>query len=128
MSLPDPAIVRMRREPMLTSESLRTAGYREWHDRTMAEAAGEAYVATFQKRITDDVGVRYWITATHLRAIHDQWSEDASRNVFTVHTQMIKNETEFGAEITRGAESVADVEAFFDGMWRDMGCGYCLRY
>lgn len=84
----------------------------------------DGYITSFQKRVTDDRGTRYFIDVAQFRfilpgrcdmehyGITGQFCRNGGKQTFNVDM------------FSSGVESVVDIEEFFDAMWRGLKCDY----
>ena len=107
---------------MLSPEILLSAGYKNFHDRMSADKLGEWYRASYQKRVSDETGTRYFITIRH--GVMPAMSGQPSREFFTPENQFAKGGTTFNIEMLHHDESLEQVEAFFAEMWATLRLDY----
>jgi hypothetical protein len=111
-------------------KQLEAAGYRWFKDNWKNSIRG------FQKRITDDKGVKYFITGYHWnfkRQIPD-FPEDRDSYSFDVQFIIKKDGKESVIDIGYGGDffqnpwreviTLKDVEEFYEKAWNDMGVEY----
>jgi hypothetical protein len=106
-----------------TAEDLLVAGYKRYHDSMEASKMGDWYQASYQKRIVDERGTRYFITVTHnhMRAIRDH----AETHFFTPSNQFSSGDRTINIQMQpRPTDTVADVETFFADLWVTMRLDY----
>ena len=106
----------------MTPETLLATGYAQFHDRMAETSLGEWYLASFQKRVRDEFGTRYFITIRH--AVIPEISGNPRRNSFTPANQFTKDGTTFNVEMLHHDESLEQIEAFFDSMWTTLRLDY----
>jgi hypothetical protein len=109
----------------VTIDALLAAGYRKFHDTFERQKMGDWYRASYQKRVTDQYGTRYFITINHsvmpARALLGQ----SETNMFTPSHQFRRDGITFN--VSMQWDSVIDpdqVEAFFADLWEKMRLDY----
>jgi len=107
---------------MITLGALLSVGYNQFHDRSAADRLGEWYRASFQKRVRDEFGTRYFITIRH--GVMPAMSGSPARDFFTPENQFTKDGTTFNVEMLHHRESLEQVEAFFDHLWTTLRLDY----
>ena len=109
----------------MTPQTLLGAGYTQFHDRMAEDSLGEWYRASYQKRVRDKFGTRYFITIRH--SVIPAMFGNPQRNSFAPENQFTKDGTTFNVEMLHHNESVEQVEAFFDHLWTTLRLDYYER-
>jgi hypothetical protein len=107
----------------LTTEILVAAGYRPFPDRMAAEKLEDWYRCSYQKRIRDEIGTRYFITFLHgvVPAKHNHGEE---RAFFTPSNQFNKGSLTFNLEVLVHNQTLEEIEHFFEETWTTMKLDY----
>jgi len=82
---------------------------------------GDWYRGSYQKRLADDDGIRYFTTITHSvippRPLHGEYG---TLDLFAPLVQLKRGDLTFNVEMVSHGESVRQMEAFFAEMWTTM--------
>jgi len=108
---------------------LEAAGYRWFRDDWKSSIRG------FQKKFTDEKGVKYFITGYHYNHYKQGLSQAANRDVYSFDSQFtIENEKEPWIDIQyhadflddeyRPVSTLKDAEDFYEKIWASLGCRY----
>ena len=116
-------------------KQLEKAGYKWFEDRWKSSLRG------IQRRITDDKGIKYFITGYHYNfsksfpeskldvrdsyTFHGQFTFKKDGKEFTVNVEFW---SDFVDNPWRNVATLQDVEDFFEKMWNDMGAEYYEEY
>ena len=107
----------------MTPDDLLRAGYERFHDPLAAQALGDWYRGSYQRRITDNVGIKYFITIRH-SIVPPQFGDTGSRYVFTAENQFTRGGMVMNIELLDGAESIEQIEEFFAELWCNLHLDY----
>jgi len=109
----------------LTVEDLLAAGYQTFHDSHAASKLPDWYQASYQKRFTDPLGIRYFITIVHnVMPANFSRSGLPSKTFFTPSNQFSRGGVTFNVEMLHYTESLDQVESFFADLWESMHLDY----
>jgi hypothetical protein len=112
---------------------LEAAGYRWFRDNWKNAIRG------FQKKYTDEKGVKYFITGYHYNHYKQGLNQAPDRDTYTFDVQFnIENEKEPLVDIQyhadfldneyRPTSTLKDAEEFFEKMWLSLGCRYYEKF
>jgi hypothetical protein len=104
----------------VTPQELVSAGYAKVYDTTAELQLGGWYRDSYQKHITDEVGMRYFITIAYGIMPHN----DHASPFFTPTSQFRKDGIVFNVEMLWHGETREQVEAFFAELWSTMRLDY----
>lgn len=109
---------------MITSKDLIEAGYKPFKQKNVKNYTEQGY----QKRFGDTKGKRYFITVWEY---DNRNYQDRVPNLpdfgYSPESQFECNGVTFNVE-TIGQNSVEQMEAFFEEMWKSMMCDYYERF
>ena len=105
----------------LTPQLLLTNGYMKFHDPSAAARMTDWYQASYQKRVRDDKGTRYFITISH-SVMPAGWSgrDNAEQHFFTPSNQFNKGDITFNIDMIYHNHTLDEVEQFFHDLWEKM--------
>jgi len=109
---------------MLTHQDFLNAGYRNFTQRGVKQYTDEG----FQKKITDDSGIRYFITVF----IYD-WKDfpqviDVKKNRYSYEPDVqFRTDNPVNVQLL-SPESIEEIETKLDTIWKALGCPYYERY
>jgi hypothetical protein len=112
---------------------LEAAGYRWFRDNWKNAIRG------FQKKFTDDKGIKYFITGYHYNSYKQGLTHYPDIDTYTFDVQFnIENEKEPWVDIQynayfldneyRPTSTLKDAEEFFEKMWLSLGCHYYEKW
>ena len=107
---------------MLTPEILLAAGYKPFTDHFSRHNLGDWYRGSFQKRVTDDVGTRYFISIVH--GVMPEHGGNPTRLFFTPDAQFTRGDVTFDVKMHVRYHDLPAVEGFFEEMWTSMKIDY----
>jgi len=105
---------------MLTVQTLLDHGYRKINTPLVSvDITLPGLVETYQKRVEDDHGVRYYLNVRHT-----QITSGMSLEILEPHVQFERQGTVVNVQMLQREESLDQVEAYFEEMWTGMGMDY----
>ena len=105
---------------MITEQELKDAGYRK-HAGNGHQPYSDFF---YQKRFTDEHGIKYHVELNHYAAITWPNGQPMSESWMA---ELHNNEPHMTFQIHR-PDSIADVEDRAEKFWRSMACDYYERY
>lgn len=105
----------------ITTQVLLDAGYKPFFDRTETQVLGDWYRVSYQKRVRDDVGTRYFITIVH--GVMPPHGDNPEAPFYTPKDQFTRNGQTFNVEILH-PKTLGDIESFYADLWTTMRLDY----
>ena len=107
---------------MITTDQLLAAGYRALRDTYAEQRLGSWYRMSYVKHITDRVGTRYIIFISH--GLIPAHNGSPARPFFSTDHQFARKGVIFNVEVVSGADSVEEIETFFETVWSTLRADY----
>ncbi|MTH94866.1 hypothetical protein [Roseibium sp. RKSG952] len=107
----------------ITSAILENAGYRQYNRSGTHVAGRDGFVALWQKRITDELGIRYFVNFT-------EWDfsyllkKPVARSMWANVQFNLKDDAVSDVSHSIANYSLEEVEGFFEKMWVEFGFEY----
>lgn len=113
-------------EPQIRNEferSLLDSGYKIFSQNINSAIRG------FQKRITDEIGVKYFITIYHYNHAEQLGREDIPKgDTYTAETQFYFGEATSHLSYWGKDIALEDIENFFESFWKSMNPDYYEKF
>lgn len=106
-------------------QTLLDNGYRPYQDTMAQQNLQDWYRATYQRRVTDEHGTRYFINIHH--GVAPPRNGEPERPFFEPHNQFQRTGTTFNIMMLHHNETLTEVEAFFAELWTTMKLDYYER-
>jgi hypothetical protein len=106
-------------QPKITVQELLAAGYSRYQHPLKKD--DEGYIGSYQKRVDDAYGKRYFINFDHSRLV---MPGRCDAEWLTPSGQMTSEGVTFDLDMVGNDYTLEQVEAFFAKMWVKMGCDY----
>jgi hypothetical protein len=105
---------------VIRPEQLLAAGYRRFHDPTEQAHMRESYLGSYGKQIRDERGIKYALHFSHTRIRATGYDSEG----MTASTQFRRGVLAFNVHMLNDVQTLAEVEAFFEEMFRAMKVDY----
>jgi hypothetical protein len=97
----------------ITVQTLLDAGYHKFHDRFTSEKMGHWYHGSYQRRVCDNFGTKYFITINHNIVPELQNDNDSDNKGFV-----------FNIELMSSDHSLKAMEDWVERLWTTMKLDY----
>lgn len=106
----------------LSAHVLLAAGYARYNDEFTAAVLRRSYQGSYMLRFADGTGIRYAIAVHHGFRLDGPLAERGE--FFCPEGQFTRAGLRFNAEVLWKAETLPEIEAFFEDLWRSMRLDY----
>jgi hypothetical protein len=100
------------------ADDFAAAGYKPYHDFIKGRPEDRFYKGSWQRRIIDDRGTRYFINVN----LYEFDGTRAASAEVQFHT--LDDREGDAINIDRRVNAIPEIEAFFAEVWEKLGCGY----